>query len=169
MNRFFTRTEAIAEYRLPTHVADELASAVIPVEKNDKGEPLYLEAHLDVWLSARYADCPQHGNKAEDKFLTIREVAALLKCSYSEARERMLDGRIRTIKDGRWLRTRREWVEAYVATKTIKPLPEDRIPIKAIRGRRKVDTGITLKKGGMGHKFLTERQKRQSVDSDKAK
>ena len=69
---------------------------------------------------------------------------------------RLLDGRIRTIKDGRWLRTRREWVEAYVATKTIKPLPEDRIPIKAIRGRRK---GITLKKGGMGYKFLMERQK----------
>lgn len=84
------------------------------------------------------------------KFLTIREVAALLKCSYSEARERMLDGRIRTIKDGRWLRTRRESVEAYVAAKTIKPMPEDRIPTKAIRGRRKVGTGITLKKGGMG-------------------
>lgn len=161
MNRLFTRTEAISEYRLPVHVADDLASAVIPVEKNDKGEPLYLEAHLDTWLSARYADCPQHGAKAEDRFLTIREVAALLKCSYSEARERMLDGRIRTIKDGRWLRTRREWIEAYVASKTIKPLPEDRIPIKAVRGRRKLDTGRTLKKGGMGYQFLMDREKNQ--------
>lgn len=161
MNRLFTRTETIAEYRLPAHVTDDLASAVIPIEKNDKGEPLYLEAHLDAWLTARYADCPQHGAKADDKFLTIREVAALLKCSYSEARERMLDGRIRTIKDGRWLRTRREWVEAYVATKTIKPLPEDRIPIKAVRGRRKVDTGMTLKRGGMGYQFLMDREKNQ--------
>ena len=159
MNRLFTRLEAITEYRLPAHVADDLASAVIPVEKNDKGEQLYLEVHLDAWLSARYADCPQHGAKADDIFLTIREVAALLKCSYSEARERMLDGRIRTIKDGRWLRTRREWVEAYVAAKTIKPLPEDRIPVKAVRGRRKVDTGRTLTKGGMGYQFLMERQK----------
>ncbi len=161
MNRLFTRTEAITEYRLPTHIADDLASAVIPVEKNDKGEPLYLKSHLDAWLSARYSDYPQHGAKAEDKFLTIREVAAPLKCSYSEARERMLDGRIRTIKDGRWLRTRGEWVEAYVASKAIKPLPEDRIPIKAVRGRRKVDTGMTLKKGGMGYQFLMDREKNQ--------
>ncbi len=161
MNRLFTRLEAITEYRLPVHVADDLASAVIPVEKNDKGEPLYLEARLDAWLSARYADCPQHGANAEDRFLTIREVAALLKCSYSEARERMLDGRIRTIKDGRWLRTRREWIEAYVASKTIKPLPEERIPIKAVRGRRKLDTGRTLKKGGMGYQFLMDREKNQ--------
>lgn len=102
--------------------------------------------------------CPQHGANAEDKFLTIREVAAILKCSYSEAREGMLDGRIRAIKDGRWLRTRREWVEAYVAAKAIRPLPEDRIPIKAIRGRRKVDAGMTLKKGGMGYQFLIERE-----------
>jgi len=159
LNRLFTRTEAITEYRLPVHVADDLASAVIPVEKNDKGEPLYLEAHLDTWLLARYADCPQHGAKDDDNFLTIREVAALLKCSYSEARERMLDGRIRTIKDGRWLRTRREWIEAYVASKTIKALSEDRIPIKSVRGRRKVDTGRTLKKGGIGYQFLMDRQK----------
>lgn len=161
MNCLFTRTEAISEYRLPAHFADDLATAVIPVEKNDDGEPLYLEAHLDAWLSARYADCSQHDANTDDRFLTIREVAALLKCSYSEARERMLDGRIRTIKDGRWLRTRREWIEAYVAFKTIKPLPEDRIPIKAVRGRRKVDTGMTLKKGGMGYQFLIDREKNQ--------
>ncbi len=80
----------------------------------------------------------------------------------------MLDGRIRTIKDGRWLRTRRESVEAYVAAKTIKPMPEDRIPIKAVRGKRKLNTGITLKKGGMGYQFLMDRQRRQSVDSDDA-
>lgn len=40
MNRIFTRLEAITEYRLPAHVADALVSAVIPVEKNEKGEPL---------------------------------------------------------------------------------------------------------------------------------
>ena len=53
--------------------------------------------------------------------MTIRVVAQLHRCSYSEARDRMLDGRIKAIRDGRWLRTRREWIEQYVASKTIKP------------------------------------------------
>jgi hypothetical protein len=51
------------------------------------------------------------------------------------------------------------WIEANVAAKTIKPLPEDRIPIKAVWGRRQVDTGRTLKRGGMGCQFLKDREK----------
>ena len=56
MNRFFT--DLIAEYRLPQHVNDELFAEVIPVEKTDQGETLYLEAHVDAWLTARYAVAP---------------------------------------------------------------------------------------------------------------
>jgi hypothetical protein len=43
-----------------------------------------------------------------EQFLRTRDVADLLGCSCSEARDRMLDGRIQAIKDGVWLRTRRE-------------------------------------------------------------
>jgi excisionase family DNA binding protein len=39
--------------------------------------------------------------------MTTKDVAELLGCSYTEARDRLLDGRIKAVKDGRWLRTRR--------------------------------------------------------------
>lgn len=98
--------------------------------------------------------------QAGEDFLTIQEVAQLLRCSYSEARDRMLDGRIKTIRDGRWLRTRREWVEQYVAVKTIKPPDPEVVEVPRTRGRRNVNVCIKLKKGGMGYQFLRERAKR---------
>ena len=66
----------------------------------------------------------------------------------------MLDGRIKTIKDGRWLWTRREWVEQYVAAKTIKPPHPEVVELARPRGRRHVNVGIKLRKGGMGRQFL---------------
>lgn len=66
----------------------------------------------------------------------------------------MLDGRIRTIKDGRWLRTLREWVEQYVATKAIKPPDPKVVELPRPRGGRHVKVGVKLRKGGMGRQFL---------------
>jgi excisionase family DNA binding protein len=155
MNRFFTHGELATEYRLPKHVQGQLLAEVTPVEKNDQGESLFLEAHVDAWLADQYAAVP--GRRASEDFLTIREVAQLLRCSYTEARDRMLGGRIRTIKDGRWFRTRREWVEQYVATKTIKSPDPEVVELPRPRGRRHINAGIKLKKGGMGYEFLKER------------
>ena len=55
MNRFFTAAELADAYRLPMHIQDQLFSEVSPVEKSDQGEALFLEAHVDAWLSARYS------------------------------------------------------------------------------------------------------------------
>ena len=117
---------------LPMHIQEQLLADVGPVEKNDPSEPLLLDAHVDVWLNRQYAAIP--GREASEDFLTIREVAQLLRCSYSEARDRMLDGRIRTIRDGRWLRTRREWVEQYVAATTINPPDREVVGVKLKKG-----------------------------------
>lgn len=76
----------------------------------------------------------------------------------AEARDRMLDGRIKTIRDGRWLRTRREWVEQYVAAKSIKPPDPDVVEIPP-QGKPHINVGIKFTKGGMGHQFLQERAK----------
>src|SRR4051794_8949528 len=115
MNKFFTKEQAVSEYRLPPHLHDELFRAVAPVEEDGQGEPLYLEAQLDRWLADRF-DATQGASgqpppSVQESFMTTREVAILLCCSYSEARERLLDGRIQAIRDGHWLRTRRQWVE----------------------------------------------------------
>ena len=66
----------------------------------------------------------------------------------------MLDGRIKAIKDGRWLRTRREWVEQYVAAETVKPPAPEVSELSRPRGRRHVYAGIKLKKGGMRYECL---------------
>lgn len=95
-----------------------------------------------------------------EQFLRIRDVAALLGCSYSEARDRLLDGRIRAIRDGRWLRTRREWVEEYVTKKLIQApasLPE----IHVVRVRKTRKAQAVFRKGGAGYEFLKERQRNQ--------
>jgi excisionase family DNA binding protein len=155
MNRFFTRPELADAYRLPRHVEERLFAEIAPVEKNGQDESLFLEAHVDAWLNDQYAAVPRR--RAGEDYMTIREVSQLLRCSYSEARDRMLDGRIKTIKDGRWLRTRREWVEQYVATKTIKPPDPEVVEFPRPRGGRHVNAGIKLKKGGMGYQFLKER------------
>jgi excisionase family DNA binding protein len=90
--------------------------------------------------------------------VTVREVAALLSCSYGEARKRMLEGRIRAVKDGRWMRTRPEWVEEYVARVTITPAETPatihEVPVPS---RRK--TPAKVKASGIGYRFLKNRAK----------
>lgn len=157
MNRFFTALELADAYRLPKHVQEQLLAEVAPIGKDDQGESLFLEAHVDAWLEDHYATLPGRSGSTGEEFMTIREVAQLLRCSYSEARDRMLDGRIKTIRDGRWLRTRREWVEQYVAAKTIKPPDPEVVELPRPRGKRHVNVGIKFKKGSLGHQFLQER------------
>src|SRR5258708_4327492 len=128
MNRFFTKQQVVAEYHLPDHLQEELFRAVPPVEQDGLGEPLYLEGHLDRWLAARFGagpTAPAQADSSQEPFMTIREVANLLRCSYSEARNRMLDSRIRAIRDGHWQRTRRQWVDEYIAEKTIKAASDE--------------------------------------------
>jgi len=98
------------------------------------------------------------GLLAEIAMVTIREVAALLNCSYGEARKRMLEGRIRAVKDGRWIRTRPEWVEEYVARITIKP-PETPATIHEIPVPSRRKTYAKVKTSGMGYRFLKKRAK----------
>ncbi len=97
-------------------------------------------------------------NPCQHDAMTTRDVAELLGCSYAEARERLLDGRIRAVKDGRWLRTRREWVEEYIARKTVQPAQDmpgvhqvPRPPKRRSRG------SVTV--SGIGLQFLRERAK----------
>jgi excisionase family DNA binding protein len=85
--------------------------------------------------------------------LTFREVARFLGCSYGEARNRMLDGRIRAVKDGRWCRSRREWVEEYIEKQTVRP-PHVEIPVNAPKRR----TVVKVKAGGVAHRFLKNRK-----------
>ncbi len=66
----------------------------------------------------------------------------------------MLDGRIRTIRDGRWLRTRREWIEAYIAEKTIKAANSEPGMFTVPNPPRRRLGHIKLKKGGTGYRFL---------------
>lgn len=94
------------------------------------------------------------------RFLRIRDVAALLGCSYSEARDRLLDGRIQAIRDGRWLRTRREWVEDYI-TKKLVQAPASTPEIHVVRVRKPRKGQAVFRKGGMGYEFLKERQQNQ--------
>ena len=152
MNRLFTTQQIVTEYHLPPRLHGELFRKVQPVEEDKHGEPLYLEAHLDRWLAERFG-AGQVAAPSVEPFMTIRETARLLHCSYTEARERMLDGRIRTIRDGRWLRTRREWIEAYIAEKTIKANDEPGIYTVPDPPRRR-QGHIKLKKGGAGYRFL---------------
>jgi excisionase family DNA binding protein len=95
-----------------------------------------------------------------DQYLTIQEVASLLSCSYSEARDRMLDGRIRAIRDGRWLRARRAWIDEYVANKVVAPRRADSA-VRVIGSRSSRKKPVIFKKGGLGYQFLKERQENQ--------
>ena len=87
--------------------------------------------------------------------MTTRDVAELLGCSYTEARERLLDGRIRAVKDGRWLRTRREWVEEYIALKTVQA-SRDNPDVHSVPRPRKRPTKGTVTVSGIGLDFLRE-------------
>jgi excisionase family DNA binding protein len=95
---------------------------------------------------------------AKKPMLTVREAAVLLGCSYGEARKRMRQGRIRAVKDGRWLRTRPEWVEEYLASHMIQPVdPSRAIHELPVPSRRK--THARLKPNGIGSRFLRNRAK----------
>jgi len=96
---------------------------------------------------------PPRGNQLDEQAMTTREVALLLGCSYTEARERLLDGRIKAIKDGRWLRTRKEWVEEYIARMTVQPAQAEP-GVHSAPAPRKRPCQFTLKKGGAGYRFL---------------
>ena len=83
-----------------------------------------------------------------------RDVAALLGCSYTEARERLLDGRIRAMKDGRWLRTRREWVEEYIARQTVQTAQAGPDVHSVPVPRKKRPCQFTFEKEDAGYRFL---------------
>jgi excisionase family DNA binding protein len=101
---------------------------------------------------------PASDPSAKKAMLTVREAAVLLGCSYGEARKRMLEGRIRAVKDGRWLRTRPEWVEEYVASHIIKPAEASgAVQELPLPSRRK--TYARVKPNGIGSRFLRNRGK----------
>jgi excisionase family DNA binding protein len=89
------------------------------------------------------------------QMLTTKEVSILLGCSYSEAREKMLDGRIRSVKDGRWLRSRKEWVEEYLLKQVVKKPDQEPGEVRAKRPKAKL-VG-EFKKGGLAYEFLRSR------------
>jgi hypothetical protein len=78
----------------------------------------------------------------------------MLNCSYGEARNKILDGRVRGIKDGRWIRTRRSWVERYIRKHLVRPKPR-RLEVKPRRKGKVNPTGV--KAGGVAEKFLQSR------------
>lgn len=45
-------------HRLPKHPQDQPLTEVAAVEEDDRGESLFLEAHVDAWLADRYAAIP---------------------------------------------------------------------------------------------------------------
>jgi excisionase family DNA binding protein len=101
-------------------------------------------------------DCADPSGKTA--MFTVREAAVLLGCSYGEARKRLLEGRIRAVKDGRWLRTRPEWVEEYLASHMITPVdPSRAIHELPVPSRRK--NHARLKPNGIGSRFLRNRAK----------
>jgi excisionase family DNA binding protein len=172
---------------LPPHVLDPVVIAAffgIPLEDmNWKGppRPAEVEAKLDrledktrelfdrledeaafaLTKTTTPACCqpqPALDPSAKTAMLTVREAAVILGCSYGEARKKMLEGRIRAVKDGRWLRTRPEWVEEYVASHVIKPVEASgtvhELPVPS---RRKSYARVKL--NGIGHRFLRNRAK----------
>lgn len=97
-----------------------------------------------------------HADAADPEWLGPGRVGELLGCSYGEARQRMLDGRIRAVKDGRWLRCRREWIDEYLEGKVVQPPKTDEV---AATGRPRKKRVVTVKAGGIAAEFLRERQK----------
>jgi hypothetical protein len=65
----------------------------------------------------------------------------------------MLDGRIRAIRDGRWLRTRREWIETYIAEKTIKAAGSEPGVYTVPNPPRRRQGQFKFKKGDAGYRF----------------
>ncbi|QDU29577.1 hypothetical protein ETAA8_46910 [Anatilimnocola aggregata] len=89
------------------------------------------------------------------EMLTIRQASELMGCSYGEARKRMQEGRVKAIKDGRWYRTRREWVEQYLADRLVQKPDLQPAEIKQKRSKNK-QVG-NFKKGGLAYEFLRSR------------
>lgn len=89
------------------------------------------------------------------EMLNTKEVSQLLGCSYSQARKLMLDGRLKSIKDGRLLRSRKDWVEEYLLAKTVQK-PEPQIAEVKVK-RPKVKLVGDFKKGGIAYEFLRSR------------
>lgn len=90
---------------------------------------------------------------AAAQMLTTKDVSILLGCSYSEAREKMLDGRIKSVKDGRWIRSRKEWVEEYLLQQVVKKPEPGEVQTK----RPKAKLVGQFKKGGLAYEFLRSR------------
>jgi hypothetical protein len=88
--------------------------------------------------------------------LDTRGVASQLDCSYGEARNRMLDGRIKAWKDGRWLRSCRQWVDDYLSSVTVRP-PATREGGVASPSRRRRSATAAI--GTIALEFLRERGK----------
>lgn len=123
---------------------------------------------LDPILIARFFglpsdafDCPGipvgEGRVQPARMLSITQVADFLTCSYGEARNRMLDGRIRAVKDGRWCRSRPEWVEEYLEKQTVRPESPavEEIPVVPVRRGK---TQVKVKANGVAHRFLQNRK-----------
>jgi hypothetical protein len=72
----------------------------------------------------------------------------------------MLEGRIRAIKDGRWLRTRPEWVEEYVAKIMIEPAETQEAAHAIPLGSSRRKSHVKVKIGRIGHRFLKDRAKK---------
>ena len=69
-----------------------------------------------------------------------------------------VDGRIKAVKDGRWLRTRQEWVGEYMARKTVQP-PQAVPGVPTVPRPPKRRSQGTVTVGGIGLEFLQERAK----------
>jgi excisionase family DNA binding protein len=127
-------------------IAGRLEACLSAIAKASSGSPSDASIHS--------ASRPLCGQDA----MTTNDVAELLGCSYTEARDRLLDGRIKAVKDGRWLRTRREWVEEYIARKTIQVV--NAVPgVHTVPRPRKRPTQGTVTVSGIGLDFLRERAK----------
>lgn len=125
-------------------IAGRLEACLSAIAKAGEGNP------PDATVASASRTC--RSTRQQDA-MTTNDVAEFLGCSYTEARERLLDGRIRCMKDGRWLRTRREWVEEYIARQTVQPAQAEPgvVPVPRPPKRR---SQATVKKGGFGQRFL---------------
>jgi excisionase family DNA binding protein len=132
---------------LQTLVTDPVIEIVRPVNADLTPTPTHgLEAANTLGVS---------NDTALKEMLTVREVAKYLGCSYGEARNRMLDGRIRAVKDGRWCRSRREWVEEYIEKQTVRAEPPP-AEVPALVPKRR--TAVGVKANGVAHRFLQNRK-----------
>jgi hypothetical protein len=68
----------------------------------------------------------------------------------------MLDGRIRSVKDGRWCRTRREWINDYLDRITVEPRKAEQAAASPRSRTRRINQ--TGKLGEIATEFLRERK-----------